>query len=321
MSTASFGMIGLGYWGQNILRNMAELNILHTACDTSVQILEERQKKFPGIRFTSDFNALLLNPEIKGMMIATPAVTHYELAKATLMADKDVFVEKPLALTIQQGQELVDLARERKRILMVGHILQYHPAILKLKDMIKQGEIGKLQYVYSNRLNIGKLRVEENIIWSFAPHDISVILMLVGEEPVKVSGFGGSYLNDDVFDVTLTHLEFRNKVKAHVFVSWLHPFKEQKLVVVGSQAMVVFDDVSKEKLFFYPHSIKWENGKIPVAQKADFQCVPFEFKEPLKEELSHFVECVAQRKKPRTDGEEGLRVLSVLEQIENSIRG
>jgi UDP-2-acetamido-3-amino-2,3-dideoxy-glucuronate N-acetyltransferase len=225
-----------------------------------------------------------------------------------------------LALTVHQGEELVTLAKDSKKILMVGHILQYHPAIRTLKEMIKNGEFGRIQYIYSNRLNIGKLRTEENILWSFAPHDISVILSLVGEEPTKITAVGGRYLNEAIYDVTLSSLEFKNNIKTHIFVSWLHPFKEQKLVVVGSQGMVVFDDLTKEKLFIYPHQIKWEEGKIPVAQKAECRVVPVEDKEPLREELMHFVECVHNRARPRTDGEEGLAVLKVLDGIEKALR-
>jgi UDP-2-acetamido-3-amino-2,3-dideoxy-glucuronate N-acetyltransferase len=246
---------------------------------------------------------------------------HYEMVKEALKAGKDVYVEKPLALNVKEGQEIADIAEKEKKILMVGHILRYHPAVIKLKELISSGELGRVEYIYSNRLNIGKLRTEENILWSFAPHDISVILMLLEEEPVRVSAFGGDYLNRGVYDTTLTTLEFRNGVKGHIFVSWIHPYKEQKLIVVGSKAMAVFDDVSKEKLFLYPHKIEWKNGKIPVAQKAEYQVVPLNSAEPLKEELSHFIECVSKRKKPLTDGYEGLRVLRILEMAEKSLRG
>ncbi len=307
------GLVGLGYWGKNLLRNLYELEVLHTACDSDGTILEERKTKFPGVRYSSSFDGIIGTPEIRAVAIATPVSTHYEYVKRALLAGKDVFVEKPLALNIREGMELVEVARREKRILMVGHILQYHPAVIRLKSLIASGELGKIQYIYSNRLNIGKLRTEEDILWSFAPHDISVILMLLGEEPVKVSALRGDYLNNGIFDVTLTTMEFRNGVKGHIFVSWLHPFKEQKLIVVGSKAMAVFDDISKEKLFLYPHSIEWKDGKIPIAQKADYVVIPVEQKEPLKEELSHFVECVTERKKPRTDGGEGLRVLTILE--------
>ncbi len=320
MNKLSIAVIGLGYWGKNILRNLYELGVLRAACDNDKRILEERRTQFPNVNFTNSYEEILSDREIHAVAIATPAVTHYQLVKQALLNGKDVFVEKPLATTLKEGEELVEIAKKHGRILMVGHILRYHPAVIKLKELIDSGELGKIQYIYSNRLNIGKLRTEENILWSFAPHDISVILMLVGEEPTKVNAFGGDYLNKGIHDITITTLEFKNSVKAHVFVSWLHPYKEQKLVVVGSKAMAVFDDVSKEKLFIYPHKIEWKEGKIPVAQKAEYYVVPVEDREPLKEELKHFLECVEQRKEPKTSGEEGLRVLKILEAAENIIK-
>lgn len=311
--------VGLGYWGKNILRNLHELGVLHTACDSSMNVIAECKKIFTDIAYTSSFGKILKSPDIKAVVISVPAADHYDLVKKSLLAGKDVFVEKPLALIVKQGEELVKLAEEKNRILMVGHILQFHPAVTKLKEMITSGELGRIQYLYSNRLNIGKLRTEENILWSFAPHDISVILFLLGEEPVSVSAFGGCYLSEGIYDTTMTTMEFRNGVKGHIFVSWLHPFKEQKLIVVGSKAMAVFDDMSEEKLFIYPHTIEWQNGKIPVAKKADYYNVPLHKKEPLNEELRHFVKCIKERKLPQTDGNEGLRVLKILELAENSL--
>lgn len=321
MSTQNkiIAQVGLGYWGKNILRNLHELGILHTACDSNENTIAERKNQYPDVNFTTSYEGILKNPEISAVAISSPAVTHFKLIKMALLAGKDVYVEKPLSLTVEDGQEIVNLAEKEKRVLMVGHILQYHPAVIKLKELITTGELGRIQYIYSNRLNIGKLRTEENILWSFAPHDISIILMLLGEEPSKVSAIGGDYLNKGVYDTTLTTLEFKNGVKGHIFVSWLHPYKEQKLIVVGSKAMAVFDDMSKEKLFIYPHKIEWQNGKIPVAQKADYQAVPLEPGEPLKLELSHFADCILQRKRPLTDGSEGLRVLKILEATENAI--
>lgn len=314
------GLVGLGYWGKNILRNLIELEGLHTACDSNPQVISRFKKDFPHLNFTNSFKNTLLNPAIKAVVISTPAVTHYECVKSALLAGKDVYVEKPLALTVKEGEELVSLARRQKKILMVGHILQYHPALLKIKEHVLQKKLGRIQYIYSNRLNIGKLRTEENILWSFAPHDISIILMLLNNEmPLKVSAFAGDYLNKNIYDTTLTTLEFKNKVKGHIFVSWLHPYKEQKLIIVGSKGMLVFDDVSEEKLFLYPHKIKWVNGKIPIAQKADYQVIPVKKEEPLKLALAHFIECVQKRKKPLTDGAEGLRVLKVLESAEKSL--
>jgi len=310
------GLVGLGYWGKNIFRILSELGALHTACDADIEVISEFKEKFPEINYTLSFEDILQNPEIKAVAIVTPAATHYELVKKSLLVGKDVYVEKPLALTIKEGEELTELAQNSNRVLMVGHILQYHPAVRKLKELIISGDLGRIQYVYCNRLNIGRLRTEENILWSFAPHDISVILSLVNEEPVKIGAFGGDYVSNSVYDVTLTTLEFRNQVKAHIFVSWLHPYKEQKLIVVGSKTMAVFDDISDEKLFIYPHKIEWKGGKIPVAQKADYQPVEIENVEPLQEELRHFMECVLERKRPMTDGQEGLRVLRVLDEAE-----
>ena len=315
----SVGMIGVGYWGKNILRNLYELGVLHTACDIENRILDERQEQFPDLQGTTCYEDLLKNPGINAIAVATPAVTHYVLVKQALLAGKDVFVEKPLALTVKEGEELVHMAEQHNRILMVGHILQYHPAVIKLKELITSGELGKIQYIYSNRLNIGKLRTEENILWSFAPHDISVMLMLIDEEPTTVSAFGGDYVSANIYDTTLTTLEFKNGIKGHIFVSWLHPFKEQKLIVVGSKAMAVFDDISEEKLFLYPHSIEWKNGKVPVAKKADFQIVAVAKEEPLKEEMKHFIECVNRRKTPKTDGREGLRVLRIIRCTEKEL--
>jgi len=319
MESKFIGLIGPGYWGKNILRNLYEMGVLKTVCDLDKAILEARKKDYPDAIYTDSYDKVINDKAIKAVIIATPAVTHYQLAKKCLLAGKDVFVEKPLALTVKEGEELVSLADEHNRVLMVGHILQYHPAVYKLKEMISGGRLGKIRYIYSNRLNIGKLRTEENILWSFAPHDISVILSLLEEEPSNISVFGGAYINEGVNDVTLTTLEFRNGVKGHVYVSWLHPFKEQKLIVVGSDGMAVFDDMSKEKLFLYPHTIEWKEGKIPVAQKADYEVIPLKAGEPLKLELEHFIDCINLRKSPKTDGKEGLRVLKVLEAGEKSL--
>jgi UDP-2-acetamido-3-amino-2,3-dideoxy-glucuronate N-acetyltransferase len=262
---------------------------------------------------------LLSDTDCDGIAIATPAATHFTIAKKALLAGKDVFVEKPLSINIRDAQELIRLAKDHRRILMVDHILQYHPAIIKLKQLIDDGALGKLQYIYSNRLNIGKFRHEENILWSFAPHDFSVILALVGQEPEKVRAFGEAYLQDEVVDSTITHFRFKNRLKAHIFVSWLHPYKEQKLVVIGSHAMAVFDDMNIEsKLVLYPHKIDWIKH-IPVAEKAEKEVVPIENNEPLKEACLHFLKCMDTRQKPRTDGEEALAVLKVLQQAQERL--
>jgi UDP-2-acetamido-3-amino-2,3-dideoxy-glucuronate N-acetyltransferase len=316
-----FAQIGIGQWGKNVFRNLYELNLLSLVHDSSETTMAEIKKSHANVVVTPSYDHILNDPSIHAVVITTPAALHYEHVRKALLAGKDVFVEKPLALTVREGEELVRLAAEKQRVLMVGHILRYHPAVTKLKELIISGELGRIEYIYSNRLNIGRLRTEENILWSFAPHDISVIMMLLKEEPARIEAFGGDYLNRGIYDTTMTTLCFRNGVKAHIFVSWLHPYKEQKLIVVGSRKMAVFDDVSKDKLFLYPHTIEWKDGKIPVAQKADFCVVPIEPVEPLKEELKHFLHCVITRQQPLTDGNEGLRVLRVLAAAEKSLSG
>jgi UDP-2-acetamido-3-amino-2,3-dideoxy-glucuronate N-acetyltransferase len=315
----NIALIGAGYWGKNHLRNLNDLGVLHSVFDVNDSLIREKAKEYPNMKFVKDDNYILNDPDIKAVVIAAPARLHYELTKKYLLAGKDILVEKPLALKVKEGEELVELANNQRRILMVGHVLQYHSAIQKLKEVIDFGDIGEIRYIHSNRLNLGKLRVEENVLWSFAPHDISVILMLMnGQMPSKVSAFGGSYITNNVYDTTVTELEFDNNVKGHIYVSWLHPFKEQKLVVIGSQKMAVFDDVSSEKLFLYPYKIDFENGKIPVTRKVEYYIVTKET-EPLKQELLHFIDCIENRKNPKTDGEEGLRVLRVMELAEKSL--
>jgi UDP-2-acetamido-3-amino-2,3-dideoxy-glucuronate N-acetyltransferase len=320
-SKVGVGLAGCGYWGRNLARNLHQMGNLQAVCDPSAKILKEVKGAYPGVKTTREFADLLKDPKVKAVAVAAPAVEHYDLARKALLAGKDVFVEKPLALRVPQAEELVDLARTRKRILMVGHILEYHPAIRKLKELVAAGELGEIHYVYSNRLNLGKVRQEENILWSFAPHDISVILLLVGAMPEWASTSGQHYLQHDVADVTMTCLSFPGKTRAHIFVSWLHPFKEQKLVVVGSRKMAVFDDVIKEgKLKIFDKGIEWKDGQ-PVTRQTAESTLFFPETEPLREELAHFAECVRSRKAPRTDGPSGLRVLRVLDACQRSIAG
>jgi len=312
-------VIGTGYWGRNLVRNFAELGALHAICDENEETVKKQQNTFKVEKAFTDYKKLLTSPEIDGIAIATPATTHFEIAKQVILSGKDIFVEKPLAINLKDAQELIHLAKKHSRILMVDHILQYHPAIIKLKQLIDEGALGKLQYIYSNRLNIGKFRHEENILWSFAPHDISVILSLVGQEPEKVRAFGEAYLQDEVVDSTITHFRFKNRLKAHIFVSWLHPYKEQKLVVIGSNAMAVFDDMNIEnKLVLYPHKIDWIKH-VPVAEKAEKKIILIDQSEPLKEACLHFISCMETRRTPRTDGEEALTVLKVLQQAQERL--
>jgi len=312
-------VIGAGYWGVNHVRNFHELGALRMVCDTSRPSLERIAKMFPDIRIENDFRTALSDENVRGVVVATPAETHYQIACLAIEAGKDVLVEKPLTLDVAEGEQLVKLATERGSILMVGHLLEYHAAVLRLRELIESNEIGDLQYIYSNRLNLGKVRREENILWSFAPHDIAIILRLVGEWPRTIAATGGAYLQPSIADVTITNIEFLNGVRAHIFVSWLHPYKEQRLVVVGSKRMAVFDDVRKEhKLVVYDQGVEFVNGE-PVARKNEGIPESIEAAEPLRRQCLEFLECIETRRRPLTDGESGLRVLRVLDAAERSL--
>lgn len=312
-------VVGCGYWGKNLVRNFAELGALSAVCDASEAVANGLAEQHRAV--ARAWHEIIADPEIQAVAIAAPAAQHARLAREALEAGKHVFVEKPLALNLDEGEDLCELAARRGRRLMVGHLLQYHPAFLKLRDLIEQGALGRLRYIYSNRLNLGKFRREEDILWSFAPHDISMILALVGTEPKQVTAQGAYYLHDSIADVTTTHLAFPGGERAHIFVSWLHPFKEQKLIVVGDSAMAVFDDGQPwaSKLQLYPHRIEWRNG-MPVPSRANAEPVALDEAEPLKMELAHFLESVANGTMPRTDGQEGLRVLRVLQAAARSLR-
>jgi len=313
-------VVGNGYWGKNLVRNFFELGALRTVCDESPLVEANIREKYPLLAFCRDYSEVLSDENIAAVVLATPAALHFDMAKRAIQAGKDVFVEKPLALSAAEGSELVELAARNRRILMVGHILQFHPAVQKLKELIRAGALGQLQYVYSNRLNIGKIRTEENILWSFAPHDISVMLGLLDEEPESVTCEGGFYLTNRVADVTLSQFAFTSGVRAHIFVSWLHPFKEQRLIVVGSEKMAVFDDTAADKLLLYSHRVEWKD-RIPNAVKADAEPVALDASEPLRNECRHFLDCMVSRRSPLTDGREGLRVLRVLNACQKSLEG
>ncbi len=312
-------IVGLGYWGKNLVRNFSQLGVLDTICDLDSKALAKYKNEYNVVKTTTEFKDVINDKNVDAVVVSTPAVTHYKIVKEALLSGKDVFVEKPLALEVKEAEDLVKIVDKSKRILMIDHILQYHPAVIKLKELIDNGDLGRIQYIYSNRLNIGKLRREENILWSFAPHDISVIMFLISKTPHKVTAFGEAYLQEGIYDTTVTNLSFSDKLKAHIFVSWLHPFKEQKLVVIGTKNMAVFNDVEeKNKLVLYPHKVEWV-GQIPVASKAEAQVVSLESKEPLKEACLHFIDCITRRLQPKTDAKEALSVLKVLQQAQQCL--
>jgi predicted dehydrogenase len=312
----SVAVVGCGYWGKNLVRNFSRLGALAVVCDAT------ESGRATALEFAPDtpvVNQLqeLLDSDIAGVVIATPAETHYELTRRALQAGKDVFVEKPLALTYEEGAQLVRLAEDSGAILMVGHVLEYHPAVVRMLQLVKDGELGRIRYVSSNRLNLGKVRREENILWSFAPHDIAIILRLMESMPFQIAAHGGSYIQPNIADVTTTHLLFDNGVRAHIYVSWLHPFKEQRLVIVGSKKMASFDDVTKQ-LVLHDQRVELQEGQpTPIKGKGD--SVSFGSEEPLLLECQAFLSAIATRQPPLTDGTSGLRVLQVLQAAQRSL--
>ncbi len=319
MSEIKICVAGCGHWGKNLLRVFHSLGALYGMCDNFAQ-LARFAEQYPGAKPFSDLNQVLEDPAVHAVAIATPAELHYEMTMAALKAGKDVFVEKPIALQTDHAAAMVETARRCGRILMVGHLLKYHPAVLKAQELLAEGVLGKIEYIYSNRLNMGKVRREENALWSFAPHDISVILALTGSLPIQAAAAGGAYLQPNIADVTVSCLLFNHGVRAHIFVSWLHPYKEQRLVVIGSKSMLAFEDTRPDnKLVLFDKRIEWKNGAIEAARPQGTP-VPFAAEEPLRNECAHFLECVLHRKRPRTPGEEGLQVLEVLQACQRSLQ-
>ena len=309
-------VVGCGHWGRNLVRNFQQLGALKLICDSTPAGRDLAHELVPAAEITTDIEHAL-RAEVDGIVIATPAETHFDLTNLALRSGKHVFVEKPLALTYEHGAQLVKLAKQANRILMVGHVLEYHPCITTLSELIQTGELGKVCYIYSNRLSLGKIRREENILWSFAPHDIAVILRLVSAMPFQVVACGGSYLQPNIADVTVTNLLFDNGVQAHIHVSWLHPFKEQRLVVIGTKKMASFDDVSKT-LTLYDQRVEVKDG-LPIPIKGTGQIIPYPDEEPLRLECSAFLEAIASGNPPLTDGASGLRVLKVLQAAQRSL--
>lgn len=329
--SVSVAVVGCGYWGKNLVRDFQRLNSLGAVCDRTANARATARQLAPGVKVVSDFKLLLRDKSINAVALATPASTHCDLAIRAMRAGKDVLVEKPLALTLDDGIKMERVAKNTGRILMVGHLLEYHPAIVELRKMVEDGHLGKVNYIYSNRLNFGKIRTRENALWSFAPHDIAVILRIFNDEmPVRVICGGGSYLQKGVADVTVSLLEFRNGARAHVFVSWLNPSKEQKLVVFGDQGKAVFNDAFEREvsgatddrrgpeLLFYPQSVGLDREE-PELIRGKTRKIEFSNEKPLFLECMHFLQCIRNKTTPTTNAESGLRVLRVLEACQRSL--
>ena len=308
---------GCGYWGKNLVRNFYEINSLYAVCDPNEELANKFSNEYD-VKSLS-FNDILLNNEIEGVVLAVPAPLHAKMAIDALNSNKHVYVEKPLAMNQDEAFEMIKIAKKNEMQMMVGHLLQYHPVFIKLREMVKNDFIGKLDYVYSNRLSFGKLRSEEDVIWSFAPHDISMILSLVSTDHVTVRAESSSIIQDDIADKSIIHLNFCNGLKSHIFVSWLHPHKEHKLVAIGKQGMLVFDDSKpwSEKLSYYNHKV--DISSSPELLKSELEYIDVSESEPLKNECKHFKDIVNKNIKPFTDGLEGLNVLNVLSAASESL--
>lgn len=328
MKTVTLGVIGAGYWGPNLVRNFATLpqSQVRIICDQDRKALDHLRSSYPQLSFSLDWREVLDSPEIQAVVIATPTSTHYEIALEALTKGKDVFVEKPLASTVAQAEELSAEAEKRGRILMVGHLMLYHPALVRLRELIQEGELGEILYLYSRRVNLGKIRKNENALLSFAPHDISAALYLLGSDPTEVWARGEAYIQPDVADVVFLNIVFPNRVMAHIHVSWLDPHKRRELTVVGSKQMAVFDDMSTtEPVRVYDKGVLEPGTYVSYGDSlgirtGDIWIPRIDMQEPLRLECLHFLACVRDRKRPLTDGRHGIQVVRVLEKAQVSLR-
>lgn len=319
----NIGVIGAGYWGPNLIRNFNQIGALKIVCDKDSSKLEKINEKYRDVETTENIERLFELSD--AVAIATGGGSHYQLSKLALEQGKDIFVEKPLALTLENGKELVKLANEKNCILMVGHLLLYHPAVKCLKKYVDDGVLGTIRYIYSHRVNLGRIREDENALWSFGPHDISVILYLLGEEPIKVMAIGESYIMDGVPDVVFLVLYFAHKILVHIHLSWLDPHKLRKFTIVGDKKMAVFDDMEAgEKIRLYDKGVEFKGeytnfGEALSLRSGDILIPKVSNKEPLSIECKEFVDCVTNRKNPLSDGELALKVLHVLDSAQESI--
>lgn len=311
--TPSVGVIGFGHWGRNLVRNVAALGALRAVCETDGKARQDFASLYPDVPVVDQPDALFADAGVAAVMIATPAISHGRLLRKAIQAGKHIFVEKPLCLDVTEAQTAVGLAKQAGLVLMVGHLLLYHPAFLALRGAVAAGTLGRLRYIYAQRASLGRIRREENALWSFAPHDISMILALTNAMPRRVIAAGGHYLSSNVADTSLSHLTFADGVQAHIFVSWLHPYKDHRLVVVGERAMAVFNDAAEGpgKLQLFRHTAEW-SGDIPLVQRAEAQPIDYDPVEPLRRECETFLAAIRGEAGPPSDGDEGVRVLRVL---------
>ena len=320
-------VVGAGAWGKNHIRVFSEIPgvRLKYVCDNAPSKLGPLQKAYPQIQMVEDLEPILRDPEVEGIVVASSAVSHGPVGKEILKAGKDVLVEKPMALSIQHAEEMMELAEKKRRILMVGHLLIYHPVVDRLKEMVKSGELGTIHYVYTQRVNLGVIRQDENALWSFAPHDLSIILYLLDEEPSAVSASGESYIQRGIEDVVFLNLQFADGKMANIQLSWLDPHKLRKITIVGSKKMVVFDDMeASEKLKIYDKGVESPSyntyGEYLSLRFGDITIPRIKLVEPLRVEAEHFIHCIRSRQEPKTGGRDGVRVVRILVASDESLK-
>jgi UDP-2-acetamido-3-amino-2,3-dideoxy-glucuronate N-acetyltransferase len=322
MSNKTVCVIGAGYWGKNHIRTLYELGNLGGIVESNSETLKRFAEQYPDVKGYLSLGDALQDGQFSGFTVATPAETHFPLAKQIMEAGKHVLVEKPLTLQEDHAEELVRLSEENNVNIMVGHVLLFHPAIKKIKGLIDSGKIGKLQYIYSNRLNLGQVRTEENVFWSLAPHDISIFQYFTDAFPEAIHASGSTFLQKGIHDSTLTQFKYPNGVEGHIFVSWLHPFKEHRLVVIGSEAMITFEDSSEGKpLKLYAKKFDMAKG-VPEKIDGPVTLIDYEQKMALTEELQYFVDHLEGKKPNIANGKHALEVMKILieasQQLENS---
>ena len=325
----NIAVIGCGYWGPNLIRNFYSISDckMDSCCDLDPKNLERMRSLFPGIKVTPNYKEILKSQVIDAVAIATPVSTHHKLAKECLQANKHVLVEKPLAASREQCIDLIRIAKEMDKVLMVGHTFEYTAAVNKVKDILKDGELGEVLYISSLRLNLGLFQPDINVVWDLAPHDISIILYLLGKEPVTVNGQGQAHYFENMEDVATATLHFDNGEVAFLHQSWLDPYKIRKMTIVGTEKMLVYDDVQpNEKIKIFDKGIAAPRHYDTFAafhfayHYGDIFSPRLEECEPLKEECGHFLECIREKKTPKSDGYSGLRVVTIIETICESIR-
>jgi len=320
VKTKKICVVGAGQWGKNHITTLFSLGALGGIVESNKKVLDKYLKLYPNVKHFASLEDALLDKTIDGFTIATPAETHFQIAQRLLQAGKHVLVEKPLALTVEDAEKLGQLSKKNNTTLMVGHVLLFHPAIIEIKNMIKNKKIGKLQYLYSNRLNLGQVRTEENVFWSLAPHDIAIFQYFIDDYPIQIDSMGSSFLQEGIQDLTMTHLKYKNEVEGHIFVSWLHPFKEHRLVVVGSEGMISFEDSKEEKpLKLYSKKFDFKNG-IPEKIDGPVELIHFDNKMPLTAEMEYFINNLGNKDLKTANASHALDVIKILVEASEQIK-